>query len=674
MRGPRAPALALAAALVVALLASPAPVRGLRGLVFDGYQRLFPLERKTTVATIVAIDEASLARYGQWPWPRTRVARLIEAIGRYEPAAIGLDLFFPEPDRFSPGALAAELLDVPAPLAAALARLASSDDALARAIRGRHVVLGIAGTDADPRFARAPRAAPVVVAGGADRALDRRAGHIGNLPVLDAAAQSRGLMDATAEGGVVRRVPMVRRVQGVLVPALGVETLRVAEDGGLALAGAGAGLLRLRVGPHEATIQDDGTAWLRASAHDPQRFVSALDVIEARADPALLRGKAVLVGIDGLGLRDYKLTPLGQQVPGVEIHAQVIENLFDGVRLARPAYASRAEAAALAALALLLAFVVPQLAVLRAAQLVSAAVLGLAAAGLVAFRAFGVLLDAAGPAIGTLAVFGTLLAGSLSEAQRQRRQLREQAARMAGEVDAARRIQMGLLPDPAALAPDARYAIAAWLAPARSVGGDFYDFFALDARRLFLAVADVSGKGLASALFMAAAKSQIRSAALRGGTPGEILTRAEEAIARENPEQLFVTAFVAILDLPTGRIEYANAGHEPPFRRAPRGPAGRFDAPDGPPLGVIEGFAHRTRERVLAPGEWVLVFTDGATEAVNRAGEFFGIERLRASVAGVAQGAAPAAVLERVRADLDRFAAGAELADDVTLLALRWSG
>src|SRR5207244_4811772 len=159
-----------------------------------------------------------------------------------------------------------------------------------------------------------------------------------------------------------------------------------------------------------------------------------------------------------------------------------------------------------------------------------------------------------------------------TETERQRRVLRDQAAQMAGEVNAARRIQMGLLPDPRELLGDERrFQLAAQLEPARTVGGDFYDCFMLDRRRLFLVVADVSGKGLPAALFMASVKSHLKSAALRGGDVGEVLTRAQGEIERENPEQLFVTAFAAILDVSNGVLEYSSAGHEPPFARTPRG-------------------------------------------------------------------------------------------------------
>lgn len=673
--GLRVLALGLLAAISLFCVFSPTAQLP-RHAVFDGYQRLLPAERVSAPVAIVVIDENALARYGQWPWPRTRIAELLEAIGRAQPAAIALDLAFPDEDRFSPRAIAEQLPIVPEQLAQALAAMPSNDERLAKVIREHSIVLGIsAEAQADPRFAKPPRAAPVRTPADGVPGLRAYEGHIGNIPVLDAAAGGRGLLNSGAQDQVVRMVPLVARVQGAIVPSLGVEALRVATGAGLSLEPLGSGFMRLRLGPESTTLQDDGTAWLRFGRHDGDRFVSAVEVMEGRASPERLRQKVVLVGVNGLGLLDYKSTPLGEFVTGAEIHAQEVENLFNGVRLMRPAYAAMAEVGVLLVLGLLVIAVVPRLTALQGINLAIVLVLALAAAGLVAFARFDLLLDPAWPAIGVMAVFGSVVVGTLSEAERQRRQLREQAAHMAGEVDAARRIQMGLLPDPAeSLGRDRRFRLAAHLEPARTVGGDFYDCFMIDARRLCLVVADVSGKGLPAALFMAAVKSHVKSAALRGGPVGGMLVHAQDEIARENPEQLFVTAFIGVLDAETGLLEYANAGHEPPFVRTRDGAPERLGTSGGPPLCVIEGFGYGSERVLMQRGQWLIVVTDGATEAMNRARQFFGAERLRTALSWVPEQASPDEVIHKLREDVRRFADGAEIADDITLVALRWDG
>ena len=384
-------------------------------------------------------------------------------------------------------------------------------------------------------------------------------------------------------------------------------------------------------------------------------------MLSGKAAPELLRDKLVLIGVTGLGLLDFQATPLGERIPGVEIHAQILEQMFDGVYLRRPTGAALIEAALLAAAGLAFVLLVPRVRAAVSALLLAVVLIFCTITGLFAFKA-GLVLDVAGPALGTLVVFGALLTATLAE-------LREAQARVAGELEAARRIQMGLLPAPRRLfAREARFALDAGLEPARTVGGDFYDCFMLDDRRLFFAVADVSGKGLAASLFMALAKSLLKSIALRGGKdPGAILRQASAEIARDNPESFFVTAFAGVLDARSGVLEFCNAGHEPPYLCRPGAAPERLEHPGGPPLCVVEGFAYACDRRTLAPGETLYVVTDGVTEAMNGAGAFYGAARLRAVLERQADIAA-------VREDVQRFAGGAEQADDVTLLCVRWNG
>ena len=135
-----------------------------------------------------------------------------------------------------------------------------------------------------------------------------------------------------------------------------------------------------------------------------------------------------------------------------------------------------------------------------------------------------------------------------------------------------------------------------------------------------------------------------------------------------------MTVLAGVLDLLTGELLYANAGHEAPFARAPRGVPERFAASGGPPLGVIEGYAYPTGRRTLVPGEWICVVTDGVTEAMDPQRAFFTSERLRATLTWLADQSEPEEIVRQVRADVEKFARGAEHSDDITLLAIRWEG
>jgi serine phosphatase RsbU (regulator of sigma subunit) len=612
-----------------------------------------PRSRASAPAIIVAIDERALDARGQWPWPRTVMAELLRGILAAGPAAVGVDLFFAEPDRASP----------------------AGDAALAEAIEGEKVVLGIAGLEyRDRRFPFPPATAPVRISTKRELALQRYDGQLQSRAEIGRAAAGRGLISSEAKG-VVRRVPLIARIGQVLVPSLSVEMIRVASDTPLLrLTDRGGEYLELGIGKSSVPLQSDGSMYIYFGHEDSQRFISAEQVLSGAAPVEDLRDKLVLVGITGLGLLDYQVTPLGERIPGVEVHAQLIEQMYDGNYLRRPAGATWLEAALLLVAGALLVLWVPTVRPWMSASLLVAILAVLIAMGLAAFRA-GYLIDVVAPLIGASVLFAGLLASTLAEADQQRRLLREAQLRVAGELEAARRIQMGLLPAPRELfAPERRFTLDAQLEPARTVGGDFYDCFMLDEHRLFFLVGDVSGKGLAASLFMALSKSLLKSIALRGaGEPAEIVCAADAEIGRDNPESLFVTVFAAVLDTRTGHVRYCNAGHEPPVLCQPGEAPQRLTEFAGPPLCVIADYPYESGELELRPAGWMCAVSDGVTEAMNPRYELYGAQRLVAALAASAS-REPYAVLAAVREDVRRFAAEAEQSDDVTLVCVRWNG
>jgi len=311
--------------------------------------------------------------------------------------------------------------------------------------------------------------------------------------------------------------------------------------------------------------------------------------------------------------------------------------------------------------------------------------LALAALGALGFAAWSRerwLIDVASPAVGNAVVFVALLGGTLAESDSQRRRLRREleiqrleAAKLEGELSAAARIQLGILPRPASLAPDPRFDLAAALTPARHVGGDLYDFFQIDPDHLFLAIGDVSGKGVPASLFMALGKTLCKSNALRGeGEIGEIVQRLDREISRDNPEMMFITLFAGILNLATGELRFCNAGHDAPVVARPGASPRQLVSEGGPPLCSVDGFPYPTESHSMQPGEILCLFTDGVTEASNRMGELMGHERTRAALRDLPLGSTSAEVIGRLRRAVDGFLAGAAPSDDLALLAVRWTG
>lgn len=248
---------------------------------------------------------------------------------------------------------------------------------------------------------------------------------------------------------------------------------------------------------------------------------------------------------------------------------------------------------------------------------------------------------------------------------------RMQLNRMREELDVARRLQLSSVPT---TFPQRReFRLHATMVPAKEVGGDFCDFVMLDDHRLALLIGDASGKGVGAAIFIAMARSLLRAAMGRGASPGEAMAQANETLAADNPTLMFATAIVAVIDCRDGVLTYANAGHNAPRRRGADGAEAALAMPEGVALGVLDGLEYPEHQLRLVPGDMVLFFTDGVTEALGPDDALFGDDRLAAIVAdaGLRE---PAQLLDAVTRAVAGFADGADQADDITLLALHWRG
>jgi len=680
--------LLLAGALLLGRLES-SPLLAVREAQFDQYQRLMPRQRDSEPVVVVGIDSQSLLKHGQWPWPRDLMARLVDRIQAGQPLALGIDIVFAERDRYSPEVLADRLPGLPAE---ALAGLPDPDRELAAALAGRSAVLAIVGLDKALPGSRQP-AKPLPVLKLDPQTGSRLPSHVSALtsrPPLEKAAAGEGLINAGPrrlqaddERGVLRSVPTLGLVSQMPFLSLPLEMVRQAlgENTRVVPESGPAGMTAIRIGDYRVPTQADGELLLHFGPASSHYYLSAADVLAGVHPPELFAGRFAIIGFNSTGLQDRIVTPLGQSLPGIDIHVQVIESLLAGIALQRPYWMAWLEMGALLLGGLLLVAVTP---VLRPRYAVLAfAGLGvlLGGGGLLAFRHGGWLFDSASTLMLLSPVFMSLLANTLiaadgkrREAERQLQASREEAARVNGELGAARRIQMGLLPDPATrFAGDTRFAVAALLEPALAVGGDYYDCFMLDDKRLCLAIGDVSGKGIPASLFMAISKTLTGTLLRRQPDPGLALREIEDELNRENGECLFVTAFVAIVDVDSGLMEYVCAGHDAPILLR-RGQASRVDTADigGPPLCAAGAYPYRAGRLQLQPGDQLCLFTDGVTEA-QAGGAMFGMARLRALVEQTEAMALPSAIAT-LRDAVRHFEAGRPPADDLTLLLLRWNG
>lgn len=250
----------------------------------------------------------------------------------------------------------------------------------------------------------------------------------------------------------------------------------------------------------------------------------------------------------------------------------------------------------------------------------------------------------------------------------------EAKERIQSELRIARDIQASMLPRIFPPFPDrTEFDIYAVMEPAKEVGGDFFDFFLIDDRKLCVLVGDVSGKGVPAALFMAICKTLLKTEALRGLLPAEILARVNRTLIPDNETLMFVTVYLLVLDVKTGELQYANGGHPAPLVSA--GPAGfvPLEGPTGTILGAFESDAFRTTSRVLRPGETVFLYTDGVTEAMDASDRLFSEARLIEGLAG-ATALDAEALVHRARGAVKAFVRENPPSDDITMVALKYKG
>ena len=435
----RAPWIVALLVLVNALLLralDPVGLTRLRDVAFDSFQRIKPRTyNPATPVHIVDIDEAALAEFGQWPWPRTIVARLVDKLTEKGAAVIAFDVVFAEPDRSSISRMVKDLVAYtdPETVQKLAAAIQDNDKVLADAIAHSRVVLGFGF---DPHGGSQPPKRMFGTAFAGDdpaQFLPVQQGTVKPLALLEAAAKGNGSVNTDVEGSVIRRVPMLFRVAGQegLFPALSIEALRVAQGASTYVIkssgassemsfGAKTGIVAIRTGDIEARTDSRGRLALYDSGHREERFISARAVLKDELAPDKLDGQIIFIGTSAIGLKDLRSTPVDDSAPGVEVHAQLAEQMIEQEFLARPDFADGAEFLYLAAIGALFVFLLPRLSAGKM-TIVAAIFIGIGlAVPWIAFSEYELLFDPIYPPV-TLAVIyisGTALAFMRTERER----------------------------------------------------------------------------------------------------------------------------------------------------------------------------------------------------------------------------------------------------------------
>ncbi len=426
---------------MVALRAwDPWVMEQLRNIVFDTYQNLKPRSHDIAKSPvrIVDIDDESIRRLGQWPWPRSIMAKLVRRLHEGGAIVVAFDIIFAEPDRLSPKRALATWPDTPEikALREQAAKLPDNDEQLAKAMRLGKTVTAFALTNAKTK--NLPSVKTGFGYGGYSPLpfIYAFEGGIPTIPVLTAAAAGNGAVNWVPDRDqILRRVPTVFRIGNTLYPTLFAEVLRVGVGaGGFKIRTTGAsgdsafgtktGITALQIGNAAVPTDANGRMLLYFAAHDRSRYIPAWRVLSGQINPALIRGRLFLIGTSAARLHDIRATPLSDSVPGVEAHAQAIEQVIGGIYLQRPDFADGIEIVALALAGLGIILLLPKLGALMAMAIFVPVVLLLAGGGWYLFDQYRLVLDGIFPAAGVLIVFMSSTLANFLIAERQRNQIR----------------------------------------------------------------------------------------------------------------------------------------------------------------------------------------------------------------------------------------------------------
>ena len=417
----------------------------LANLCFDVYQRISPRPYEDAPVRIVDIDDDSLAELGQWPWPRSMIATLIERLGDAGAASIAFDITFADPDRMSPRAIVDALrrdapgVELPSDLAQ---RLPDGDETLAAVIAKYPVVMGdILKNEAPPPPGYKVKAGFALAGDNPLISVKKWEGMVANLPALEAAASGNGFLNHDPEWDrLLRRVPIVFNYRGQAIPSLAAEAIRVAAGArNFILKGAGANQeasFGSNTGMVAAGIQTDafpnsiyktdfaGRVWLYYTGPVPSRYISAKDIIKGTFDPSLVEGQIVFVGSSYAGGQDFVATPLEPLMKGVEGHAQLAEQMIHGKFLNRPDWAVHAESVFILIIGIALILVLPHTGAWLSAFLGLFSLVTAVGVSWYAFSAYQLLVDPVYPSLVVLLVYGTATLTGYLRTEAQQRQVR----------------------------------------------------------------------------------------------------------------------------------------------------------------------------------------------------------------------------------------------------------
>ena len=632
------------------------------------YQKIFPIKKKDSNVIIIDIDEKSLSKFGQFPWNRSVFAKIIENVNEANPKAIGFDVFFSEKDKQSPEEIIKSYNILHRYVINYLINIKSHDENFRQQLENSKSVLAVLGSNVSSHGSYDRKAKAKFLSKGGDpkEHTYNYPYSIGSLEKLESSTKGLGsisFLDQT--DGIIRSLPLIVRFNKKIYPTIGLEMVRVGENQkNLYVELDEVGIKRISVRPHKILTDPNGIFWIRYKESLKQQYISASSVFDGNFDKERFKNKYVLIGASAQGLFDLVKNPLGVTIPGVEVHANVIENILDQSYLIRNPNIYVFELLFSIIVACVTFFFSQRIKPKYSLSIFFISLITVVIIGFSFYVLRSELIDISYPIFMLTVTFLTGLYFRFIEESKVALENLQKEAKLLKERELAGDVQKSLFPDISKF----ENFIYARNIPAKDVSGDYFDVISVGKDEYYFTLADVSGKGVKAGMYMAKASSTFRTLSNLLFPLEKVVYLVNNEIVEAKFKGMFVTAVFGKINIKTGDVTFVNAGHES-IMVVDRNKNFEFIKSELPPIGIIKYFAESmVKSKTINLNEKTfVVYTDGVTEGYLKNGQELGAEGVERIVKSL-DIVSPKNIVDTITSELNWGAD--KLRDDITCLAL----
>ena len=656
--------------LIIIRIQNPEFVKSISSISFDSYQKIFKYNEKQDDIIIVDIDEPSLAKFGQFPWGRNVFSKILENINKEDPKSVGFDIFFSEKDKQSPEEIIKTYSIEDVNIKNALQSIEGHDEKFQKTLKETKSVLAVFGSLVPTKgtYNRKGKARIFAKGGNVKNYVYNYKYSLGSIPILEKNSKGLGSINyITQSDAVVRSLPLIMVFNDKLFPSFGLEMIRIGEKKRSIITNLNDnGIKNISIKPYVFNTDKNSLIWVKYNRSINNNYISAEKVFGNNFDNNYFKDKYVLIGASAKGLFDTVKIPTGETVPGVQVHANVIDNLLKNNFLKRNDKIFIFELI-VSILISIIAFVISQR--IKPKYSLSIIFIGLIiifVIGLIIYKFRSELIDVSYPMIMISITFLTGLYFRFLQENKIALQNLQKEAKLLKERELAGGVQKSLFPDISAF----ENFVYAKNIPARDVSGDYFDVMKVGPEEYYFTLADVSGKGVKAGMYMAKASSIFRTLSNLKFPLERVVFGVNNEIIEAKFKGMFVTAVFGKFNPISGDLTYINAGHES-IMLFDKSKKIEFIESDLPPIGIMKYFAESMvkSNTINIKDKTFVVYTDGVTEGYLPNGEEFGAVGVE-NIVKEMDIITPKELVEKVTSTLNWGIP--KLRDDITCMAINF--